>query len=128
MSKRTTATVTPPATMPSAAELLASVLARPASKPGRQPSPVPDQVREAVRLLAQRVFNGQPTASASTIKRLAAATGCRTGRLMALYRENLDILQNGADAVDDEAVDDVDDVDDVDEVLDDVDDVEGSLS
>ena len=129
MSKAKTATATATATpMPTAVDLLASALSIPSAKPGRQPSPVPDQVREAIQLLAKRVYAGQPTASAITIKRLATATGCRPGRLTAIYREALDILQNGADAMDDEAVDDVDDVDDVDEVLDDVDDVEGSLS
>lgn len=84
-----------PVAMPSAAELLASTLAIPSAKPGRAPSPVPSQVREAVALLAKRVHKGEPTAAALTIKKLASATGTRVGRLMSLYRENLEILKNG---------------------------------
>lgn len=107
-----TATDATPA-MPTASELLASVLVRPASKPGRQPSPVPDQVREAVRLLAQRVHAGEAVASALTIKKLARATSCRPGRLMAIFRESLDILANTEDeVVDDEDVEALVDVDD----------------
>ena len=89
--------------MPSASDLLATALKIPSAKRGRQPSPVPQEVREAIQLLAQRVFDGMPTASAITIKRLATATGCRVGRLMSLYRESLDILQNGANESEDDA-------------------------
>ena len=103
MSKSKTATANETNPMPSPSELLSSVLVRPAGKPGRQPSPVPDAVREAIRLLTQRVVAGEPIASALTIKRLASATSCRPGRLMAIYKEALDILQNGADAMDDDA-------------------------
>ena len=81
--------------MPSATDLLASALAIPSAKPGRAPSPVPKEVREAVALLAKRVFSGEPTAAALTLKKLASATGTRVGRLMALYRENLEVLKNG---------------------------------